>query len=324
MSLITSDSQITALIPNTFAVGRGEDPLRVRIASHIEAAEQFLHTDILPGDILTQLQDTLSSGDTPSSGAAKVILAQAVTIVAAHAIHSALPSLDLVLTSSGFGIASTESVAPASRHRVEALRASLLSTRDEAILRIVPLLAQIPSWVTSEQGCRFRSTLLGFSAARTSAPAASAVPSSYDEFKAALPQIISIESDIAHTYISHELMRMLRLWNLHIGTAAWQGLAGAMAPGKENAVRTLISITKSAVGLTMQRDTLLSAPAADKRSQPYTVAALSRRIHGLLSSAVALIESHPGHFPEWHSSPTALLFSRPRFRNSPSSGGYFF
>ena len=60
-------------------------------------------------------------------------------------------SLDLVLTATGFGIVSTESTAPASRARVEALAEEVATQRILVIERLVIALRQQPVWPASVQ-----------------------------------------------------------------------------------------------------------------------------------------------------------------------------
>lgn len=49
-----------------------------------------------------------------------------------EALHVAIPSLDLVLTNNGFGIVSTQQIAPASKDRVDRLKAACIDARDTA------------------------------------------------------------------------------------------------------------------------------------------------------------------------------------------------
>ncbi|MCC8037191.1 MAG: hypothetical protein LIP02_03525 [Bacteroidales bacterium] len=43
-----------------------------------------------------------------------------------------------------------------------------------------------------------------------------------------------------------------------------------------------------------------------------------------MMDVVNFIRHRPDDFPEWHSSPTARLFSPPKFENKKKSGGFWF
>ena len=76
-----------------------------------------------------------------------------------QAMALAIPQLDLVLTSSGFGVVSSSQIAPASRERVENLRRSCLATallwRDTLLLQLLgnaftqPLAIASPEFITA-------------------------------------------------------------------------------------------------------------------------------------------------------------------------------
>ena len=68
-------------------------------------------------------------------------------------------SLDLVLTATGFGIVSTDSTAPASRARVDALIEELTVEKLRATGQMVTLLTSIPHWGETAQAKNVISTL---------------------------------------------------------------------------------------------------------------------------------------------------------------------
>ena len=77
--------------------------------------------------------------------------ALAQRFVCLDAFLQVIHSLDLVLTATGFGIVSTESTAPASRARVDALADEVAVMRLLTIERIVDVLRQQPTWAASPQ-----------------------------------------------------------------------------------------------------------------------------------------------------------------------------
>lgn len=68
-------------------------------------------------------------------------------------------SLDLVLTATGFGIVSTDSTAPASRARVDALVEELTVEKISATGRMVTMLTSMPGWGETEQAKNVINTL---------------------------------------------------------------------------------------------------------------------------------------------------------------------
>ena len=68
-------------------------------------------------------------------------------------------SLDLVLTATGFGIVSTDSTAPASRARVDALIEELTVEKLNATGRMVTMLTSMPGWGETEQAKNVINTL---------------------------------------------------------------------------------------------------------------------------------------------------------------------
>ena len=72
--------------------------------------------------------------------------------VCIHAFFRAIPSLDLVLTGTGFGIVSTNDTAPASQTRVKALRDEMEWQSLMAISRLLAILVKTDGWGASAAG----------------------------------------------------------------------------------------------------------------------------------------------------------------------------
>ena len=111
MQLITSDEQLRMLIPHVFATVEGEPTLFEILYPFLDTAEQWAIDTFISEEVFPQLTESE--------------VAPLTKLVAYHAYMSAVPSLDLVLTSNGFGIVSNQNVVPASRERVDALITSL-------------------------------------------------------------------------------------------------------------------------------------------------------------------------------------------------------
>ena len=69
--------------------------------------------------------------------------------VCLDAFYMAIPSLDLVLTDTGFGIVSNTNVSPASKERVETLRRQIQREADNALDRIIEGMTGDKEWASS-------------------------------------------------------------------------------------------------------------------------------------------------------------------------------
>lgn len=74
----------------------------------------------------------------------------AVRFVCLEAFYESIPQLDLVLTSTGFGVVSNQNVAPASAERVNNLRKQVRDDADDALDALILLLTTVESWNSTE------------------------------------------------------------------------------------------------------------------------------------------------------------------------------
>ena len=154
MMLINNDEQLRQFLPNVLATCDGEVSLFDKLQFHLNNAEQWLAENVTGRDFIS----TVSSAQ--ADDATRALLCQTI---AAHAFHVALPSLDLVLTPTGFGIVSNGNIAPASAERVARLSESLLLLRDTLIDQLLSHLCQNASWrdTTSNLFLGFAVPLIG-------------------------------------------------------------------------------------------------------------------------------------------------------------------
>lgn len=122
MQIITDNAMLMAYIPNVVAHVEGEQSLFEKIAPHLSIAETWLFSRVAPATVIATQES---------------VLPLAKTIVACEAFRAAAPSLNVILTSNGFGIVSNSSVAPASKERTDALSEALIELRDNAIEQLV-------------------------------------------------------------------------------------------------------------------------------------------------------------------------------------------
>ena len=191
MLLITTNEQLTALLPNIAVTVKGETPLIDKLAPFLNAAEQWAADTFLSSVMLAEIS---SRYETDS------LRATTTQVIVNEAFRRALPQLDVILTPNGFGIVSNANIAPASKERIERLLSSLLNNRDAAIYQLLTLLCKQNSWLATEQAEFFRGTM--FPTLKHS--------QSLQEYLETHEKLIPIEEHIAEQYLSMELLSTLR------------------------------------------------------------------------------------------------------------------
>lgn len=277
--LISSEDHLRRYVPNLIQSVKGEVPFIDKISDFINAAEMWVASNILSQNLFDKICDS------EDENSLKYITSR---IVAYDALFNAIPSLDVVLTPNGFGIVSTNNLAPASQHRVEALRKSFEVARDEQIIILLDQLHTCDVWLDSQQGKFFASTLF------PNINLVSRIEDCQDgrlwqKFIIIQQEVIKIENKLAEKYFSHELMAQLRREEIR------QNVSGLR--------KKLIVLIKSIIISLI-------------RNKPVN--------HHAFSDMVNLIRKNPDSFPEWHTSETAALFSPPVFENKKKAAGYFF
>lgn len=140
---LTNES-IRQYIPNVLTEVAGEIPLAEKLAQFIDSARIWLESEYLgPDDFLSEAHNDY-----------------ALRILVAKALADAVPSLDLVVTPTGMAVVNTDSMAPASKDRVERLITSLHAQIRESIPVLVRVCNTYASWRASERGRYFRATFL--------------------------------------------------------------------------------------------------------------------------------------------------------------------
>lgn len=97
-------------------------------------------------------------------------LSAMASYICLNAYEEAIPSLDLVLTSTGFGVVSNQHVAPASADRVRNLRTQIAAERDDALDMLLSLLRDFEEWRDSDQAQMIFSSLFWHGADMTHFP----------------------------------------------------------------------------------------------------------------------------------------------------------
>lgn len=278
MKLITTDAQLRAYIPNIIASVKGETPFIERLSSFLDLAEDWVKTTFTSESTFNTICGYTDSNEI------KIICSR---LVVADALRRAIPSLDIVLTPNGFGVVSTQNLAPASKPRVDRLVDSMLAHRDDCIAALLPELVGASKWLTSPQADFFGSTLfpdLGIVDA-----VGGATGSKWEKYLELRPQVIDLEASLAEEWLSPGLMSALRSENLR-------------------------------GDLTEKRSVIVRQVKAQILGYLKSGSFSSRR----LADIVNRIRENKDDFPEWHRSETAKLFAPPVFRNEKKAKGYWF
>ncbi len=143
--MITTDEQLRAIIPNVMATIEGETTMFEKLLPFIEQQNSWVETNII-GDI--QLENNL------------IPLLQ--RIIALRSFANAIPTLDLVLSPTGFAVVSTSELAPASKERVERLLQTVRAEADASIDMLFVELQKIECWRNSYPGMIFSRSLIKY------------------------------------------------------------------------------------------------------------------------------------------------------------------
>lgn len=276
--LITTDEQLRSHLPNIIATVKGETPFIERLALFLDLAEDWVVNTFTSVSTFNTI-----CGYTDSNP----IRIATARLVVADALRRAIPSLDIVLTPNGFGIVSTNNLAPASKPRIDRLVGSMLAHRDDCIAALLPELPGASKWLASAQADFFGTTLFpDFSLVDA---LASTVGSKWERYLELRSQVIDLEASFSEEWLSPELMSALRSENLR----------GDLTEQRSEIVR---QVKAQLVGYL--------------RSGSFN----SRR----LADIVNYIRLNAADFEEWHRSETAKLFAPPVFRNERKASSYFF
>ena len=285
MLLITTNEQLTALLPNIAVTVKGETPLIDKLAPFLTAAEKWVSaeftSDAIFGSVCTLPEDNDLRVNTTQ-------------VVVFEAFRRALPHLDVILTPNGFGIVSNANIAPASKERISRLADALVDNRDAAIAALLSSLSALPEWLVTGQAEFFRATMFPSLALAERFPRSS--EGRWEKYLSLRLAVMSIEELISEQYISYPLMAELRA----------EVQAGRFGTDKHKHICRVLQAVEA--------DCLGNAASTT----------LSEQAHRTLIQIVELIRSNPEDFPQWHASTTARLYNPPVFENKKESGAFWF
>ena len=285
MSLITSNEQLNALLPNIQVTVTGETPLIDKLSPFLAATEKWL-SDIFTSEAVF---DTICQY--AEENALRVATTQAVVY---EAFRRAVPHLDIILTPNGFGIVSNTNIAPASKERINRLLDALLENRDAALLQVLSLLPAESGWLGTKQAQFFAATMFPNMEVTLRFPKASG--GRWEQYLSLREKAIGIEQFFAAQYLSVELMDVLR-------SEVQSGQYRSMLHQKICRILQAVEI----------RCLNSTDPTAWMHFE-----------HNALFDLVNTIRDNPEDFPEWHSSATAELYEPPIFENKKESKGFWF
>lgn len=207
-----NNDSIKDIIPNVLLEVEGESPLALKLQPWLSAAKDWLEAEYLgPEDFLSD-QDNL----------------RAVRIVALKAFADAIPSLDIVVTPTGFGVVSTDAIAPASKERIDRLVNSLRNEINSELKLLIDCCHLYPKWRSSDRGSYFCSSFLSsLNDFRDSKFI------SFDELRS---EAINVESIMADLYLGHKLMSRLR----DIHNSRQQNVSNKLAELLHNAISNVV------------------------------------------------------------------------------------
>ena len=277
--IIGNDTELRKYIPNVLATVEGESSLYDKLLPYLQVATDWLCRTVIATEYpaFQRVQE---------NAVEKCIVAEA--------FRQAVPSLDIVLTPNGFGIVSTDRIAPASKERIERLQAQLELYRDELIINIITQLHQNYSEWTQQttQGKRFFST---FFPTPELARLCGYTEHLWDHYQQLLPKVLLIQQRLANEFFSPELINALL----------------------EDIRSRKYRFTQNYYLLRRQvTDTIRSLIIGELNGHPAHPQAYY--------DVVNTIRNNPTVFPEWQGTATAALFTPKVFVNKKKNCGYWF
>lgn len=275
MILFNNNDQLLRFMPNVQFTVEGEADLYRKIEPQLESAEMWLVTTFLDKSLLTAITAEEESD----------LQRACMQAVMYDALWRAIPRLDVVLTPNGFGIVNSQTVAPASKERVERLINSMEDCRDAAIAQMLKLLPQRAEWRASRFGALARLSLFQDMDHVTGSRR-------YQRFCDMGVELCSYEAEISRRWMSRGLMEAL--------CREWQD--------------------SSIEGVRLQVATELRGIVLDAYSRrPDGWQTIKRGMVPIL----ALVQTHEDDFPEWFTSDIKAAADEGGYKNTKEAKGYW-
>lgn len=275
--IIQSNTELIALIPNVFAPGIGETDLYTKITPQLQATEQWFERYIIPFDTIENKPAYYDN---------------VAAIIAYHAFGNAVDLLDLTLTDNGFAVASNDTIAPASKDRVDKLKASLKQQRDSHIAQLLTSFEQSAWWKGTKSFNDFHATIQHYHNGVFALP-------DFDKWLADRDKYVGLELQLAAKYISRPLYRIMKTdlaaVNADINLRYLYYTLGSLERDVINNHETLSAMHTRLIGLV----NFIRTATEDDRTTPATA------------------------FECWFDTVTAQQYENHAFKNNKASGGYW-
>lgn len=191
MDIQLTEELVNSVLPNTLITVDEETPLSARIEPYVKDSVRWLESLVI-GDV--QLPPDLEE--------------MAIRAVILRAVIQAVPALDLVVTPTGFGVVSADSLVPASKERIERLIATLSQYLDSTIQILQTKCVHCQDWRESARGKWYCSTFYPYLG-----DASSLTKEGQDLFqvyKTARGLAEQFENTLAEEYLGYDLMIFLK------------------------------------------------------------------------------------------------------------------
>ena len=260
-----------------------------RLTHFFDLSECHLVSDIVSPALASLLDD--EHGE---------LLIPAQRFVCLDAFLRVIRSLDLVLTATGFGIVSTESTAPASKARVDALAEEVATQRLLTIERLVAELRSKEGWTVSPQ-------------------AMSLIPSLFYQ-PSLLPQYCGLDITQANWNLARQRAliadaHLRRAMSAELFDVLLGKLRGAALAGDEV---TLLNLCMKFYAL------FIPAEEPTPNSPRQSPVAQSAQARTILDDVISFVEEHADSFPVYVASRLYRARHADRYENQPTDPTFFF
>ncbi len=197
LRLIRDEATLRRYLVNSIKPVAGERPMIERLQPYLFMAEDYVRNEVA-GEALF---DSMAEETSPMA-------AMACAYVAMSALAAATRALDVVVTPNGFGVVSTQTIAPASRDRTESFRRSCIAQANKALARLLRRLEAVSEWAGTPQCTYFHGTTF------PGMLLCESVASPDEDWAEIYPELMErareVEEELAVHFISAPLMSHLR------------------------------------------------------------------------------------------------------------------
>ena len=183
------------VLPQQLITVDEESSLADKVAPHADAS-------------LRLLQYQLLGAYDPDPTEAPDIMPLVEYYVAFDCVIKALPAIDVVVTPSGLAVISTDTMAPASKERIERLLATLRENRDDVLMSLSDALRAKEEWRATSIGQTYCTTFLG--SLRDISVLRDNGSDLYGTYTMAYDQAFEFENRLATLYLGRPLIDRLR------------------------------------------------------------------------------------------------------------------